>query len=96
MEKMPFRPELSTTVTEMVPTNVPAASDAVLTSDWRHQLPVLCGQRVVLRELRKSDAPSLFAMLTTEEVSRFISPPPNTIEGFDRFIGFPLPKKCLA
>ena len=25
-------------------------------------------------------------MLTTEEVSRFISPPPTTVEGFERFI----------
>jgi RimJ/RimL family protein N-acetyltransferase len=25
-------------------------------------------------------------MLTTEEVSRFISPPPNTVAGFERFI----------
>jgi ribosomal-protein-alanine N-acetyltransferase len=41
-----------------------------------------------LRELRVSDAPSLLAMLTTEEVSRFISPPPTTVEGFERFIGW--------
>jgi len=40
----------------------------------------------VLRELRASDAASLFALLTTEEVSRFISPPPTTVEGFERFI----------
>ena len=33
-----------------------------------------------------SDAPSLLALLTTEEVTRFISPPPTTIEGFERFI----------
>ena len=39
-----------------------------------------------LRELRVSDAPSLLALLTTEEVTRFISPPPTTIEGFERFI----------
>jgi hypothetical protein len=25
-------------------------------------------------------------MLTTEEVSRFISPPPTTVQGFERFI----------
>ena len=25
-------------------------------------------------------------MLTTEEVSRFISPPPTTLEGFERFV----------
>ena len=55
-------------------------------SDWQQGLPVLSGLRVMLRELRKSDASALFAMLTTEEVSRFISPPPSTIEGFERFI----------
>ncbi len=41
---------------------------------------------MTLRELEVSDAPSLFAMLTPEEVSRFISPPPTTVEGFERFI----------
>jgi len=42
----------------------------------------------VLRELRASDAASLFALLTTEEVARFISPPPNSVEGFERFIAW--------
>jgi ribosomal-protein-alanine N-acetyltransferase len=51
-------------------------------------LPVLRGKRVTLRELRASDAPSLFAMLTTEEVARFISPPPSSVEGFERFIAW--------
>jgi ribosomal-protein-alanine N-acetyltransferase len=54
--------------------------------DWRRQLPVLAGSRVTLRELRLSDAPSLFALLTTEEVSRFISTPPDSVEAFERFI----------
>jgi RimJ/RimL family protein N-acetyltransferase len=58
----------------------------VVTSDWRAQLPILSGIQVTLRQLRISDAPSLFAMLTSEEVSRFISPPPSTVEGFERFI----------
>jgi RimJ/RimL family protein N-acetyltransferase len=39
-----------------------------------------------LRELRAEDAPSLYAMLSTEEVARFISPPPTSIAGFERFI----------
>ena len=43
---------------------------------------------MTLRELRLSDAPSLLAMLTTEEVARFISPPPTTVEGFERFIAW--------
>jgi [ribosomal protein S5]-alanine N-acetyltransferase len=47
---------------------------------------VLQAKAVTLRELRLSDAPSLLAFLTTEEVARFISPPPTTIAGFERFI----------
>ena len=57
-----------------------------VTSDWRERVPVLTGSRVTLRELEIDDAPSLFSMLTTEEVSRFISPPPSSVEGFERFI----------
>lgn len=59
-----------------------------ISSDWQHRLPVLNGRQVALRELRASDAPSLFALLTTEEVARFISPPPTTVEGFERFIAW--------
>ena len=64
------------------PVSVPAGT----TLDWRTQLPVLHGQGVHLRELRTSDATSLFALLTTDKVSRFISPPPTTVDGFVRFI----------
>jgi len=81
MEKMPYRQDLDTVAVQ--------PSVATITStDWRRQLPVLAGATVVLRELRASDAASLFAMLTTEEVSRFISPPPSTVEGFERFIAW--------
>lgn len=64
---------------------IPPATTTV-TSDWKKQLPVLQAKGITLRELRVSDAPSLLALLTTEEVTRFISPPPTTIEGFERFI----------
>jgi [ribosomal protein S5]-alanine N-acetyltransferase len=63
-------------------------STAVVTTDWRDALPVLNGTNITLREMRTSDAPSLFALLTTEEVARFISPPPGTVEGFERFIAW--------
>jgi RimJ/RimL family protein N-acetyltransferase len=82
MEKMPYTPEMDA-VAALVPQTAP---ESVVTTDWRTGLPVLTGTRVTLREMRVSDAPSLFAMLTTEEVARFISPPPTTIEGFERFI----------
>lgn len=88
MEKMPYRAELDLMpVQAAVGVLQPAASE-LTSSDWRRGLPTLRGQHVVMRELRASDAPSLFALLTTEEVSRFISPPPSTVEGFERFIAW--------
>ena len=56
------------------------------TTDWRRALPVLQAGAVTLRELQLSDAPSLLERLTTHEVARFISPPPTSVEAFERFI----------
>ena len=56
--------------------------------DWTKALPVLQGRRTVLRELVKTDALSLLSMLSAEEVARFISPPPTTPEGFEKFIAW--------
>jgi len=83
MEKMPYTAEMDAAAA-MLQTVTP--TESVVTTDWRTGLPVLTGTRVTLREMRVSDATSLFAMLTTEEVARFISPPPTTVEGFERFI----------
>ena len=94
MEKMPFRPEMDVmnTVNALETTTMMHLSmtSEVVSSNWQQQLPTLSGTTVTLRELRRSDAPSLFAMLTTEEVARFISPPPTTVEGFERFIAWTL------
>ncbi|MGB2715073.1 MAG: GNAT family protein [Vicinamibacterales bacterium] len=65
---------------------MPAAGATVTTTNWRNALPVLQAGELTLRELRLSDAASLLQMLSTEEVSRFISPPPTTVAGFERFI----------
>ena len=67
-------------------TTVRPASTQTVSSNWKASLPVLAGSNFTLRELRVEDAAPLLAMLTTEEVSRFISPPPTTVEGFERFI----------
>jgi ribosomal-protein-alanine N-acetyltransferase len=82
MEKMPYCDEMTISATTL------AETAEVVSTDWTRGLPVLAGGEVTLRELRASDAPSLFALLTTEEVARFISPPPNTVEGFERFIAW--------
>ena len=69
-------------------TATPVLSPAIKTTDWRESLPVLQAGAVTLRELRLSDAATLLSMLTTEEVSRFISPPPTSVDGFERFIAW--------
>jgi ribosomal-protein-alanine N-acetyltransferase len=81
MEKMPYRDEQATAVSSR-------AAVATVESHWRQALPVLTGRGITLRELRMSDAPTLLSMLATEEVARFISPPPTTVEGFERFIAW--------
>ena len=82
MEKMPYQPELDRA------SAVAPSSAGVTTSDWRAGLPAIAGSNFTLRELRSDDAASLLTMLTTEEVARFISPPPTTVEGFERFIAW--------
>jgi [ribosomal protein S5]-alanine N-acetyltransferase len=58
----------------------------ITSTDWRRALPVLEAGGLTLRELQSTDARSLLEMLTPHEVARFISPPPTSVEGFERFI----------
>ena len=83
MEKMPYQPPL-----DLAPAAVSTTVPAPAADDWRNGLPCLTGALVSLRDLRLSDAPSLFAALTSEKVSRFISPPPHSVEGFEKFIAW--------
>ena len=83
MEQMPYQSHLESTP---LPASIQVPSTG--TTDWRAGLPRLTGNLVSLRELRASDAPSLFAALSCEQVARFISPPPATVEGFGRFISW--------
>lgn len=69
-------------------TTMTATQTTTVSTNWNTALPVMAGSTFTLRELRLEDAPSLLAMLTTEEVARFISPPPTTVEGFERFIAW--------
>ncbi len=80
MQKTPYRASLGTIAA--------VSSSEARGYDWREGLPVLYGTRVTLRELRATDATSLCALLNTEEVGRFISRPPPTVEGFVRFIAW--------
>jgi RimJ/RimL family protein N-acetyltransferase len=95
MEKMPYLAEMDRNACVQAAMVQPSAGMADR-ADWRSGLPALCGTTVTLRELRTSDAPSLFAMLTTEEVSRFISPPPASVQGFERFIGWAMRQRLMG
>ncbi len=53
---------------------------------WRNGLPQLRGPNARLRELRPSDAAALFHALSRSDVTRFISPPPATLQGFEEFL----------
>jgi RimJ/RimL family protein N-acetyltransferase len=66
----------------------PSVSTPREAGDWRKGLPVLAGGGVTLRELRIADAPALLELLTADEVAQFISPPPTSIDGFERFISW--------
>ena len=79
----PHEPGAPTPHGEPLPPVGPAAN-----IDWRHGLPVLHGLGLTLRELTAADAPALCAHLTTEQVTRFISPPPTSVAGFERFIAW--------
>jgi ribosomal-protein-alanine N-acetyltransferase len=90
VEKMPYQSDLDVGDAGLPASVIQASVKPVVSTDWRKGLPVLTSHLVTLRELRASDAPSLFALLTTEEVSRFISPPPTSVDGFERFIAWTL------
>lgn len=90
MEKMPYQEGADTSSTAV---SVPLAGTAPRVS-WRHGLPTLSGSHVMLRELRASDAQALYAAMSGEEVSRFISPPPASVEGFERFIAWAIRQRA--
>ncbi len=89
MPKMPYDSELDVATSG-------CSTGETASSDWRKGLPTLRGSVVTLRELRASDAASLCALLTTEETTRFISAPPATVDGFERFIGWTLRQRIAG
>jgi ribosomal-protein-serine acetyltransferase len=80
--KRPFRLEAALQTGCPTPGPSPAEGEA----DWTVRIPELANNVVTLREVRRSDAPSLFSMLTTPEVRRYMSTPPPDVAGFERFI----------
>jgi ribosomal-protein-alanine N-acetyltransferase len=61
-------------------------SDCAPERNWRRALPVLQSDTTTLRGLVAADAPSLLAQVSDQQVLRYISAPPSTVDGFRRFI----------
>jgi len=64
----------------------PAASVEAVSTDWPQSVPVLTSPGVSLREVTQQDASPLLAVLSTQDVSRFLSPLPATGDAFARFV----------
>jgi ribosomal-protein-alanine N-acetyltransferase len=56
------------------------------TDRWRVVTPLVRYENVLVRSLRRDDAPALCALCATEAVGRFLWPPPATTERFTEFI----------
>ena len=85
---MALQTETTATTTMTIQAETSTRTPAAVTTDWKKGLPVLQGMGLTLRELRADDAKTLLSLLTSEEVTRFISPPPTTLDGFERFISW--------
>ena len=57
-------------------------------ADWRSGLPDLFGKRLKLRELHKSDAPSLYEDFTRPEVGPYMWAPPPSVAAYERYIAW--------
>jgi [ribosomal protein S5]-alanine N-acetyltransferase len=55
---------------------------------WHDGVPTLHGGAVSLRELEGRDAATLLELISAPEVAKFISQPPDSIEGFEQFIAW--------
>ena len=58
--------------------------------DWRAGLPRLSNDCVLLRQVRRSDAPGLYRVVRSPEVARQMWPPPNSVHAYERFIEWAL------
>jgi len=94
MEKLPYPAHAD--VDAVLPAATPAEPGPRAKNDWRNGLPALTGSLVTLRELRPGDAQSLFVALTSDEVTRFLSPPPPTVAGFEKFIAWSLRQRAAG
>ena len=62
--------------------------------DWREGLPIMVTPRLLLRELRRADAPALHRLSQSPEIARHTWPAPATLDAIERFIEWSRAKRA--
>ena len=74
----------------------PLLTPADAATSWKEALPALSGDGVTLREIRHEDAAPLLTLLASDDVSRFMSRLPPTLDAFDRFVAWVQEQRSLG
>ncbi|MGH9410371.1 MAG: GNAT family N-acetyltransferase [Vicinamibacterales bacterium] len=90
---IPHQPELAASPIADVHRHLELLRD---TGAWRRGLPALRAHGVTVRELQLTDAAALLDVLSTDDVSRFISTPPNDVPGLKRFIAWSIAERMAG
>jgi RimJ/RimL family protein N-acetyltransferase len=93
---MDRQPGLGSSLTPITTSAVAGGSTRPAIADWRDGLPVLRSGQVTLRELSVPDAQALWAFINSAEVTRYLSPPPSTVVGFERFIDWTQRQRAIG
>ena len=71
---------------QVVASSTPLSKTDSPASEWRAGLAPIVGKQVTLRELRTSDASTLYAEFNSPQAKQFMWAPPPNVVAFERFI----------
>ena len=74
----------------------PVLTPAAAATSWKEALPALSADGLTLREIRQEDAGPLLTLLGSDDVSRFMSPLPPTVDSFGRFVAWNHEQRALG
>ena len=74
----------------------PVLIQTAIATNWKERLPALSADGLTLREIKAQDAGPLLTLLSCDDVSRFMSPLPPTLESFGRFVKWNHDQRALG
>jgi RimJ/RimL family protein N-acetyltransferase len=90
-----LKPEYASERTARTP-HMTGPDDPAPVPDWRRRVLPMQGPGCTVREFTLQDAPALSALLGQPGVARYLSPPPDDIAGFERFIDWSHAQRALG